>query len=132
MSSDQRAINSRKPHRNLLAWQRSMDLAVEIYGITKRFPKEEIYSLSSQLRRAAISVPSNMAEGAADRTKQQFSNFLSNAIGSLNEIDTQLELALRLGYVTKTDYDRRYILLDGCLALTYGLRKSLCAQRRNR
>jgi four helix bundle protein len=65
------------------------------------------------------------AEGAADRTRQQFSNFLSNAIGSLNEIDTQLELALRLGYVSGGDYDRLCRKLDECLALTYGLRKSL-------
>jgi four helix bundle protein len=81
-----------KPHRTLIAWQKSMDLIVGIYEITKRFPKEEIYGLSLQLRRAAVSVPSNISEGAADRTTQQFSNFSSNAIGSLNEIDTQLDL----------------------------------------
>ena len=125
VSGGQRAARSKKPHRNLLAWKRSMDLTVAIYEITKRFPKEEIYSLSSQLRRAAISAPSNIAEGAADRTRQQFSNFLSNAIGSLNEIDTQLELALRLGYLTAHEYDPLYKSLDECLALTYGLRKSL-------
>ena len=102
-----------------------MDLAVEIYQTTRTFPKEESYGLTSQLRRAAVSAPSNIAEGAAGRTRQQFSNFLSNAIGSLNEIDTQLELALRLGYVTRTDYDRLYQALDECLALTYGLRKSV-------
>jgi len=102
-----------------------MDLAVEIYQTTRTFPKEESYGLTSQLRRAAVSAPSNIAEGAAGRTRQQFSNFLSNAIGSLNEIDTQLELALRLGYVTRTDYDRLYQALDECLALTYGLRKAV-------
>ena len=102
-----------------------MDLAVEIYQTTRTFPKEESYGLTSQLRRAAVSAPSNIAEGAAGRTRQQFSNYLSNAIGSLNEIDTQLELALRLGYVTRTDYDRLYKALDECLALTYGLRKSV-------
>jgi len=118
-------VSSNKPHRNLLAWQKAMDLAVEIYEITKKFPKEEIYGLTGQLRRAAVSVPSNIAEGAADRTTQQFSNFLSNSIGSLNEIDTQLELGLRLGYLPKNDYDRLFKLLDECLALTYGLRKSL-------
>ena len=118
-------MSSNKPHRNLLAWQKAMDLAVEIYEITKKFPKEEIYGLTGQLRRAAVSVPSNIAEGAADRTTQQFSNFLSNSIGSLNEIDTQLELGLRLGYLPKNDYDRLFKLLDECLALTYGLRKSL-------
>jgi four helix bundle protein len=117
-----------KPHKNLIAWQRSMDLVVGIYEITKRFPKEEIYGLSSQLRRAAVSVPSNISEGAADRTTQQFSNFLSNAIGSLNEIDTQLDLAHRLGYLTQHDYGRLHQQLDECLALTYGLRKSLASR----
>jgi len=106
-----------------------MDLAVRIYEVTKEFPKEEIYALTSQLRRAAISGPSNIAEGAADRTAQQFSNFLSNAIGSLNEIDTQLELALRLGYLPQNEYDHLYKLLDECLALTYGLRKSIRGKR---
>ena len=105
-----------------------MDLAVEIYEMTKSFPREEMYGLSSQLRRAAVSVPSNIAEGAADRTRQQFSNFLSNAIGSLNEIDTQLELALRLAYLSRAAYDRLFKILDECLALTYGLRKSLRAR----
>jgi four helix bundle protein len=86
----QQTANSKKPHRNLMAWQKTMDLAVEIYRITKSFPNEELYGLTSQLRRAGVSGPSNIAEGAAGRTRQQFSNFLSSAVGSLNEIDTQL------------------------------------------
>ena len=105
-----------------------MDFVVEVYRITGKFPSEELYSLTSQLRRAAVSAPSNIAEGGADRTPQQFSNYLSNAIGSLNEVDTQLELAQRLGYVTRADYDRLCRKLDECIALTYGLRKSLGKQ----
>ena len=124
MSVESSAMISNKPHRNLLAWQKTMDLAVEIYRITRHFPREEAYGIISQLRRAAVSGPSNIAEGA-DRTKQQFSNFLSNAIGSLNEIDTQLELALRLEYLTLVDHNRLHRAVDNCLALTYGLRKSL-------
>jgi four helix bundle protein len=77
------------------------------------------------LRRAALSVPSNIAEGAADRTPSQFANFLASAIGSLNEIDTQLELALRLGYLPEEKYQQVTGLLDECLAVTYGLRKSV-------
>ena len=118
-------LNSKKPHRNLMAWQKTMDLAIEIYRITKSFPNDELYGLTSQLRRAGISGPSNIAEGAAGRTKQQFSNFLSNAIGSLNEIDTQLELALRLRYLPNADYECLYQALDECRALTYGLKKSV-------
>ena len=102
---------------------------IEIYNSTKGFPKEEIFGLTSQLRRAAISVPSNIAEGAADRTIEQFCNFLSNSIGSLNEIDTQLYLGLRLGYLAESDYQHLYELLDDCLALTYGLRRSLRAKK---
>ena len=106
-----------------------MDFAVRIYELTRRFPKEELYALTSQLRRAAVSGPSNIAEGAAGRTQQQFSNYLSNDIGSLNETDTQLELARRIGYVTGTEYDRLYQALDECPALTYGLRRSLGRER---
>ena len=119
------AATSKKPHRNLMAWQKTMDLAVDVYRLTKKFPQEELYALTSQLRRAAVSAPSNIAEGAAGRTKQLFSNYLSNAIGSLNEVDTQLELALRLEYITRSDYDRLFQFLDACLALTYGLRRSV-------
>jgi four helix bundle protein len=125
VSSEQEAVSSKKPHRNLIAWQKTMAFAVNVYEVTRNFPQEELYALTSQLRRAAISAPSNIAEGAAGRTKQQFSNYLSNAIGSLNEVDTQLELALRLGYATATDYERLYQALDQCLALTYGLRKAI-------
>ena len=64
-----------KPHRNLVAWQLGMDLVMEVYKLTQNFPERELYGLSSQLRRAALSVPSNIAEGAADRTQAQFSNF---------------------------------------------------------
>lgn len=99
-------MSSKKPHRNLTAWQKAMDLVAAIYHVTNTFPKKELYGLTSQLQRAAISVPSNIAEGAADKTIQQFSNFLSNAIGSLNEIDTQLDLALRLKYPEEYDFHR--------------------------
>ncbi len=131
MSCEQSAVRGKKPHKNLTAWKKAMNLVVAIYQATGNFPKEEIYSLTSQLRRAAISVPSNIAEGAADRTRQQFSNFLSNAIGSLNEIDTQLEISLRLGYLTEKVNQCLYKMVDECLALTYGLKKSLKIKRAN-
>jgi four helix bundle protein len=124
-STSQRTVSSKKPHRNLIAWQKTLDFAVSVYGRTRSFPQEELYALTSQLRRAAISAPSNIAQGAAGHSKQQFSNYLSNAIGSLNEIDTQLELSLRLGYLTGADYDPLCRTLDECLALTYGLKKSV-------
>lgn len=114
-----------KPHKRLLARQKSMDLVVKIYELTKSFPKDEIYGLSSQVRRASVSVPSNISEGAAGRSITQFRNFLSIAIGSLNEISTQLEIAYRVGYLDKRKLDDAESRVDECVALTYGLRKSL-------
>ncbi len=114
-----------KPHKRLVAWQKCMDLVVLIYKITEAFPKSETYGLVSQMRRAAVSAPSNIAEGAADRSKEQFRNFLSITIGSLNELNTQLEIAFRIGYLTKEYYDKAQNLTDECLAVTYGLKKSI-------
>ncbi|MBV9242164.1 MAG: four helix bundle protein [Acidobacteria bacterium] len=102
-----------------------MDLVLEVYEMTKGFPREETYGLVSQLRRAAISVPSNIAEGACNRSADQFRNFLAISIGSLNEIDTQLTLANRIGYVDGQTYSRIQALVDECLAITYGLRRSI-------
>jgi four helix bundle protein len=85
-----------KPHKRLVAWQKCMELVVMIYEITANFPKEETYGLVSQMRRASVSGPSNIVEGAADRPKDQFRNFLRTSIGSLNELNTQLEIAFRI------------------------------------
>ena len=87
-----------KPHKKLDAWKLSMDLVIEIYKTTDKFPSHEKYSLTDQIRRATISIPSNIAEGAARQTKKEFRNYLHMAQGSLSELDTQLELARRLGF----------------------------------
>ncbi len=114
-----------KPHRNLLCWQKSMDLVVEIYQITRTLPKEELYGLTSQIRRAAVSAPANVAEGAAGRSSAQFRNSLEVAIGSLNELSTLLELCTRIGYLNKAAFENLLAQVDECLALTFGLKKSL-------
>jgi len=114
-----------KPHKRLVAWQKGMDLVVLIYELTKTFPKEETYGLVSQMRRAAVSGPSNIAEGAADRSPDQSKNYLRTAIGSLNELNTQLEIAFRIGYLNEADHNAAQVLLDECLAVTFGLRRSL-------
>src|SRR5437588_5762251 len=114
-----------KPHKKLVAWTKGMELVERIYDLTKSFPREEIYGLTSQLRRAAVSVPSNIAEGAADRSRVQFKNYLSVAIGSLNELETQLEIARRIGYLDARAFEASESLVDECMAVTYGLRKSL-------
>jgi four helix bundle protein len=87
-------------YTDLIAWQKSMDLAQELYRATARFPKEEMYGLTSQLRRAAVSVPSNIAEGQGRRTTGAFLQHLSIAHGSLRETETQMLLAARLGYLS--------------------------------
>lgn len=114
-----------KPHKKLVAWSKSMDLVEKVYDLTKSFPREEIYGLTSQVRRAAVSVPSNIAEGAAGRSSVQFRNYLSVALGSLNELATQLEIAKRIGYLDSAAYEESESMVDECLAVTYGLRKSL-------
>ncbi|HZW77459.1 MAG TPA: four helix bundle protein [Flavobacteriaceae bacterium] len=87
--------------RELKIWQRSMDLAEEIYRLTAQFPNEEKWGLRSQLRRTVVSVPSNIAEGAGRNTDGEFKQFLGIANGSASELGTQLELSLRLGLATR-------------------------------
>ncbi|MFP8487463.1 four helix bundle protein [Gracilimonas sp. Q87] len=118
-------MNNKSPHKNLDAWKVSMKLVEITYKLTSGFPSEEKFGLCSQMRRAAISVPSNIAEGAADRTKDQFINYLSNAVGSLSELDTQLELSFRLGYINENEYQNVFQQLDKTKALVFGLKKSL-------
>ena len=89
--------------RELTVWQRSMQLTVEIYKLTSLFPKEELYSLTNQIRRATVSIPSNIAEGQARQSTAQFLKFLSIASGSLAEVETQMELAIMLNYLTQQD-----------------------------
>lgn len=93
-------------HRDLIAWQKSMGLVTEIYLMTQVFPKSELYGLVSQLRRAAVSVPSNLAEGCARNSRNEFHHFIGQARGSLAEVETQVEIAANLGYVaTKQSED---------------------------
>jgi four helix bundle protein len=88
-----------KPHKKLDAWKLSMDLVIDVYRETDKFPNRERYGLIDQIRRAAISIPSNIAEGAARHTKKEFMNYLHIAQAALSELDTQLELARRLSYM---------------------------------
>ena len=88
----------KRDYKDLIVWQKAIDLVVEIYTVTKTFPKEELYGLTSQLRRCAVSVPSNIAEGQGRLTRGEFRQFLGHAKGSLGEMETQLIIADRLGY----------------------------------
>jgi four helix bundle protein len=89
--------------RDLEVWQESMTLVEEIYTLSKRFPSEERFGLTSQLRRSAVSIPSNIGEGARRKRRKAFLNHLDIALGSQGEVDVQLELATRLAFCTKTD-----------------------------
>jgi four helix bundle protein len=88
-----------KHYQELIAWQKAMDFVELTYRATQRFPKEEMFGLTSQVRRASVSIPSNIAEGQGRRTTNEFIQFLSVARGSLQEAETQLLLAQRLGYL---------------------------------
>jgi four helix bundle protein len=86
-------------YRQLIAWQKAMDFVTEVYRVTRAFPKEEMYGVTSQLRRAAVSIPSNIAEGQGRQTTGEFRQFLGHARGSLLETETQILLSERLDYL---------------------------------
>ena len=88
-----------KSYKDLELWQVSMNFVTEVYKLTKGFPKEELYALTSQIRRCVISVPSNIAEGASRKGTKEFIQFLWIANGSLSEFETQIEIAQKLGYL---------------------------------
>jgi four helix bundle protein len=88
--------------KELLVWQKAMVMVTRVYELTRSFPREEMYGLTSQIRRAAVSVPSNIAEGQARPTTGEFKHFLGIARGSLAELDTQLLIAQNLGYFQQT------------------------------
>ena len=92
-----------KNHKDLEVWKKSMDLVSNIYKITESFPNKELYGLTNQIRRAAVSIPSNIAEGAARNSKKEFIQFLYIALGSLSELETQIIIASRLEYLNNLD-----------------------------
>jgi four helix bundle protein len=99
MASDQGPVFYRA-HKRLDVWKESIDLAALMYQVTSDFPKHEMYGLQSQMRRAAVSIGANIAEGAARNSKREFHQFLGIANGSISELDTLIEIALKLGYIT--------------------------------
>jgi len=92
-----------KSYKDLELWQVSMNFVSEVYTLTKSFPKEELYGLTSQIRRCAISIPSNIAEGSSRKGTKEFIQFLWIANGSLSEFETQIEIAQKLGYIASID-----------------------------
>jgi four helix bundle protein len=111
-------------HKELIVWQKAMHLVVVVYKLTKYFPKTEIYGLASQIQRAAVSVPSNIAEGHALKQTQAYTRHLAIANGSLAELETQLEIANRLGYLSP---ESRQVIDQASEVgrMLWGLRRSL-------
>lgn len=112
-------------YRDLIVWQKAMDLVEMVYLATRQFPKEELYGLTSQVRRSAVSIPSNIAEGQGRKSRAEFLNFLSIANGSRTEMETQIQLAQRLSYVTKKTAQSILDQSEEVSRLLYGLRNSL-------
>lgn len=112
-------------YTELIVWKKSMDLVESIYLITNKFPKEEIYSLTNQIRRAAVSIPSNIAEGQQRNSTGQFKYFLSVAQGSRAEVETQIRIAMRLGYADTNEMDKILELCAEIGKMMHGLERAL-------
>ena len=112
-------------HKDLKVWQVSVSLAVEVYALTKAFPSEEKFGLTSQMRRAAVSIPSNIAEGAARRSQKEFLQFLSIAAGSASELSTQLLISEKIGLLTDLAAEKNKAQIERVLRLIHGLIKSV-------
>ena len=114
-----------RPHERLDVWKRAIEFVIALYRLTEHFPKDEKFGLTSQLRRAAVSVAANIAEGAARKSSKEFLQFLSNSQGSASEIDTELLIAWRLGYLPEKEYKDLYGNLDDIGRMITGLSHSL-------
>ena len=114
-----------RPHRNLEAWSKAVDFVVVVYRMTESFPKEEKFGLTSQIRRAAVSIPANIAEGAGRTSDKEFAHFLSNAQGTASELETELIIAQRLGYLSEQNHLEMCTSLDHIGRLITGLSKHL-------
>ena len=114
-----------RSYRDLIAWQKAMDLVVDVYDATQDFPRSEQFGLTSQMRRSAVSVPCNIAEGQARDSTKEFAHFLSVSYGSLAELETQLLISERLGFL---DHEQTHHRLDECAEvgrIINGLRRAL-------
>lgn len=112
-------------YKDLIVWQKGMELAKAIYKLTSKFPPDERFGLVSQMRRAAVSVPSNIAEGQARQGTKEFMQFLSHAMGSLAELDTQALLSVELGYCKQEDLTDIMRLIADLSRMIRALRRSL-------
>ena len=114
-----------KDFKDLFLWQRAMDLVVEVYDLVKKLPKEELFALSDQIRRAVISIPSNIAEGQGRNSSKEFIHFLSIAKGSKAELETQLLLCVRINYLKELEIEKAMSLVEEVGKMLNSLQKRL-------
>src|SRR5437879_6595859 len=115
-------------YKDLVVWQRSTQLVAEIYRLTKRFPREEMFGLTSQMRRAAVSIPANLAEGFARKHRLEYTQFVRIAYGSGAELETHLFLSEQLGFVTHAEVLKSQQLLDETMRMLNKMISSLVAK----
>ena len=111
--------------KELVVWQKAVDLAADIYQITKKFPKEEKFGLISQVNRCGVSIPSNIAEGAGRNTDGEYNHFLGVSVASSFELETQLIIANRLNFINENDLTNIVKKINEIQNMTFGLQKSL-------
>jgi four helix bundle protein len=112
-------------YKELTVWQKSVDFTVKLYKVTSRIPAEEKFGLISQMRRSAISISSNIAEGAGRKTLKDFFNFLGNALGSSFECSTQITISYKLQYISQKEFNELSESMDHIQKMIHGLQKSL-------
>jgi four helix bundle protein len=117
-----------KTHKDLEVWRRSLDFVTDIYLVTQSFPKSELYGLTSQLRRAAVSIPSNISEGAARKSPTEFKRYLHISLGSLSEVETQLLISRNLNYMSDENFESLINEQGNIARLTQGLIRSISEQ----
>ncbi len=110
--------------RDLIVWQKSLDLVEEVYNLSKLLPKDETYGLINQIRRAAVSIPSNVAEGNARQASKDYSRFLNIARGSKAEVETQLEICIRINYLTREQTEKAFELCAEVGRMLYAMIKN--------
>lgn len=117
-----------RPHERLDVWKKAVEFVVAVYRATESFPKDERFGLTSQLRRAAVSIPANIAEGAGRKSQKEFAHFLSNSQGSASEVETELLIARRLNYLQEDKYLALRSSLDDIGRMLTGLCQHLISR----
>ena len=119
-----------RSYKDLIVWQKSVELVKLVYALTRSFPTDEKFGLVSQMRRAAVSVPSNIAEGHARNTSGEYVQFISHAEGSLAELETQLIVSMELGFCAAVDAKPIQVVIEEVQKMTNALRKSVGSRTR--